>query len=114
VTKTNFPEVWDVGIVQQWEKLGVPFPKQTLECELPNYKDEKTYLNEQFEWRYPSGSWITLDRLQMDLPAALNGYYFDINHETESNIADIPSFIISQGIGRNTQIIHLPSGIQKK
>jgi len=114
VTKTNFPEIWDVGIVQQWEKMGVPFPKQTLECVLPNYKDDKTFRTEKFEWHYPSSPWITLDRLQMDLITALKGYYFDINHETDPEIADIPSKIISNGIGRNTEIIHLPSEIQRE
>jgi hypothetical protein len=106
VTKRDFPEIWDSGIIQQWKTMGVPFPKQTLECQVPNFKREETYKTEKFEFIYPKGEWITLDRLRISLDDVFKGYYFDITHETDPQIEDIPSKIISTGIGRYTQFIH--------
>lgn len=109
-TKNLFPEIWEKGIIQQWKELGVPFPKQTLECQLPNYKKDKTFQNEKFDFEYPSNDWITLDKLKMNLDEVFKGYFFDITHETNPNdITDIPSRIISTGIGRNTRFINPPT-----
>ncbi len=109
-TKRNFPEIWDVGIVQQWQKMGVPFPKQTLECQLPNFRKEKTFKNEDFGFNYPPGEWITLDKLQMELQDVFEGYFFDITHETDpQSVTDLPSLIISKGIGRHTTFLRYPT-----
>jgi len=104
-TKTTFPEVWESGIIHQWLNLGVPFPKQTLECQLPNFKKKSTFKEQQFDFKYPEGPWITLDKLHMDLEDIFKGYFFDITHETDPNIEDLPSHIISTGIGRNTTFL---------
>lgn len=108
-TTTNFPEIWDEGIVQQWKTMGVPFPMQTLDCQLPNFKKSKTIREELFDFNYPPSEWITLDRLQMNIEDIIKGYFFDIDHETNSeDINDLPSLIISRGIGRHTEFINPP------
>ncbi len=108
-TKENFPEIWYAGVVNQWKTIGVPFPKQTLECQLPDFKKENTFKGEKFEFTYPPGEWITLEKLQMDLDEVFQGYFFNITHETKpEEVTNLPSLIISKGIGRNTQFINPP------
>ena len=110
VTKRNYPEIWDVGIVKQWETMGIPFPIQSIDCQLPNYKKDKIYTDEKFDWNFPPGPWITLDMFHIDFNDLFKGYYFNINHETNpEEVKDIRPFIISTGIGRNTEIINLPT-----
>ncbi len=108
-TKQNWPEIWNVGIFEQWQKMGVPFPKQTLECSLPNYKKDKTFKDGNFDFKYPPGDWITLEKLKMDFEQIFEGYFFNITHETDpEDISDFQSHIISKGVGRHTEFINPP------
>ncbi|MHA1830787.1 MAG: hypothetical protein ACTSWR_04570 [Candidatus Helarchaeota archaeon] len=108
MTLDYFPEIYEIGLVEQWEKDGIPLPYQTLNCQLPEYKKKQTYDNELFEWKYPKGPRITLDSLGISIDKAFNGYYIDIDHEyvpKENEKVDLKDKIISIGNGRKAKIV---------
>jgi hypothetical protein len=108
MSKEEFPETHEIGLIEQWTKLGIPLPYQTLESQLPNYKKQNTYNDQNFDWNYPKGSRITLDSLGISMDEAFNGYYIDIDHDfkpKEGEKVDLTDKIISIGSGRNAQIV---------
>ena len=102
--KREFPEDWNMVFVNNWTEKGIPWPSQTIGCELPNYKDNKLFENsDDFEWKYPPGKFITLEDIDMTMEEAFNGIYYDIDHTTEPNSVDIKEKIISTGVGHKTE-----------
>ncbi len=102
--KTELPEDWNTIFVRTWEETGVPWPIQTLGCELPNYRDDKLYENsESFEWNYPPGNFLTLEDIDMTLEDAFQGIFYDIDHTTEPGSVDVKDSIISTGVGSQTE-----------
>jgi hypothetical protein len=109
LNKRNWPETFDIGLFQQWKQMGIPFPKQTLECQLPNFKKGTTFKDNKFSFNYPPSEWITLEKLHMDFEDIFKGYFLNIDHETDpADCDDLSSQIISIGIGRHTQLINPP------
>ncbi|NVM52318.1 MAG: hypothetical protein HWN66_01360 [Candidatus Helarchaeota archaeon] len=100
--KDSFPEDWNMIFVRTWEETGVPWPIQTLGCELPNYRDDKLFGKSDFEWKYPPGKFITLEDIDMTLEEAFHGIFYDIDHATEVGSVDVKESIISTGVGRET------------
>lgn len=98
----NLPELWDLGVIEA-RRQGVPFPWQSLDCNLPNYKKKATFEKEQFEYQYPPGDWITPDALELTVEDTCRGIYLDIDHETPKNVKASHSNIISIGIGKDTE-----------
>ncbi|MHA1652356.1 MAG: hypothetical protein ACTSYB_19395 [Candidatus Helarchaeota archaeon] len=104
VAKEKMPEAWEVGTVQNF-KNGIPRPKHTLTCKLPNLKDKKTYEREEFDWHYEHPDcFIHIEDLGMSVEEALEGVYLDIDHETPYEEKIDESKIISTGIGIHTKI----------
>ncbi len=102
--KKEFPEDWNMVFVDNWTKKGIPWPIQTLGCELPNYKDDKLYKsNFDFEWKFPPGKNISLADLEMTLEEAFHGIFYEIDHTTEVGSLNVKDSIISTGVGRNTE-----------
>ncbi len=103
--KQKVPEVWDINFVRKWNERGLPTPRMSIECQLPDFKDGRTYIEEKFDWVYPGDmKAITLEDLDMTIDDALHGIYLDITHETELDEVMDTSKIISTGYGRKTQI----------
>lgn len=100
--KREIPEDWETNIEGVWKKEGIPWPIQTLGCELPNYKNNKLYDKSDFEWKYPPGKNITLADIDMTLEEAFKGIFYEIDHTTEVGSVDVKKSIISTGIGRET------------
>ncbi|MHA1265039.1 MAG: hypothetical protein ACTSRS_07355 [Candidatus Helarchaeota archaeon] len=105
--KEKFPEDWEMVFVRTWEESGIPWPIQTLNCLLPNYRDDKLYKqitpeSDQFEWKYPPGKFITLEDINMSLDEAFQGILYNIDHTTEPESVDVEEQIISTGVGHNT------------
>ncbi|NVM53977.1 MAG: hypothetical protein HWN66_09785 [Candidatus Helarchaeota archaeon] len=96
----ELPEYWERGVILGRQQ-GVPYPWQSLEVKLPNFKKKSTYENEEFDFQYPPGDWITPENLGMTAEDTLRGIYLDIDHETRVK-AD-RSHIISVGIGQDTE-----------
>lgn len=96
------PEDWKMLVEDQWREKGIPWPIQTIGCELPNYKNDKLFHQSDFEWKYPPGNFITLEDVDMPLEAALQGLFYDIDHTTEVRSVDVQESIISTGVGRET------------
>jgi hypothetical protein len=101
--KRDFPEDWNMVFVDNWTKKGIPWPIQTIGCELPNYKDDKLYKsNFDFAWKYPPGKSIRLEDLDMTLEQAFQGIFYDIDHTTEPESVNVKEKIISTGVGNKT------------
>jgi hypothetical protein len=101
--KKDFPEDWNMVFVDNWTKKGIPWPIQTIGCELPNYKDDKLYKsNFDFEWKYPPGKFIRLEDIDMTLEQAFQGIFYDFDHTTEPGSVNVKEKIISTGVGNKT------------
>jgi len=101
--KRDFPEDWNMVFVENWTKKGIPWPIQTIGCELPNYKDDKLYKSSfDFEWKYPPGKFIQLEDLDMTLDQAFQGIFYDFDHTTEPGSINVKDKIISTGVGCKT------------
>ncbi|TFG05620.1 MAG: hypothetical protein EU536_01145 [Promethearchaeota archaeon] len=106
--KEQFPEDWEMVFKRTWEEIGVPWPIQTLNCELPNYKNNKLYEQigdegDQFEWKYSPGKFITLEDLYMTLEEAFHGIFYTIDHTHEPGSVNVNESIISTGVGQSTK-----------
>ncbi len=89
----------------KWDNLGIPTPRQSVGCIAPNLKDKKSYLDEDsLVFTRPIGEKMTLDTLNLTFDEALNGVYFDIDHETPDEEISGEK-IISKGWGRNTKFL---------
>lgn len=103
--KDQVPEVWDVNFQRKWNERGLPTPRMTIECQLPDFTSKKTYESEAFDWKYPDDQYgIFLEDLGMDLEEALNGIYLNITHEVDKDVKVDQSYIISCGYGRKMKI----------
>ena len=103
--KNDVPEVWEVNFVRKWKERGLPTPRMTVECQLPDFQDKSTYEEEKFDWKYPRDlTPIFLEDLGMDIEEALNGIYLDVTHETDRDSKIDRKSIISMGYGRKTKI----------
>ncbi|MFX1450794.1 MAG: hypothetical protein ACFFCM_08130 [Promethearchaeota archaeon] len=98
----NFPELWENAVAIPRQE-GIPYPWQTLERELPNYKKKSTFEREQFDYKFPPGDWITPESLGLTVEETCAGIYLDIDHQTSKNEKATSSHIISKGIGINTE-----------
>ncbi|MHA1379553.1 MAG: hypothetical protein ACTSRG_14360 [Candidatus Helarchaeota archaeon] len=99
----ELPELWDVGFRRQIYD-GVPTPKLTLECELPNLNDSNTINNEDFEFKYPLGEKITVEGLGISESEFLSGVYLNVSHETPKMEKITKKHIISTGLGKKAKI----------
>lgn len=98
----EIPEFWELGIKAAREQ-GIPYPWQSLGLELPNYKKKSTYEEENFEFQYPPGDWITPEDLGMTIEETCRGVYLDIEQDTPKEVKANRSHIISVGIGKETE-----------
>lgn len=103
ILKEKFPEIYNVGFAMYLEKDGIPYPIQTLKCKLPDFRKKKIYEQENFNFEFGPGPWITLEDLQISMDDIHKGYFFEIDHETKPGDFDKEKHLISTGIGRNTE-----------
>jgi len=102
--KNNFPETWSVAIERQLKEIGIPPPSQTIECQLPNTKDKKTYKESNFDWQYPNpDEFIQLDDLGITFDEAMEGVFTDITHESEGPFTK--DNVISIGLGKDAKVL---------
>ena len=101
--KTNFPEIWKVAFVEQMEQ-GIPMPRHTIKCKLPDTKKKQTYEKNLFEWEYPDLDFLKIDEIGANIDEIVRGLFLNIDHEFEGR--PDPSKIISKGTGLNTQIVN--------
>ena len=68
-----------------------------------------TFKENKFDFNYPPGEWITLEKLHLDFEDIFKGYFLNVDHETTpDDCADLSSRIISTGIGRHTHLVNPP------
>ena len=102
--KKDIPEIYNLTLKQRLEEIGVPFPVQTMNCELPNLLDKQIYEKSEFEWKYPEGNRILAEDLGYSVEETLQGVYLDVTHETEATQSVNSDNILSYGIGRSTKV----------
>lgn len=100
--KNELPEDWASLVQQPWEEEGIPWPIQTINCKLPNFRNDKLFRGSEFEWIYPPGKFITLEDIDIALEEALDGIFYDIDQFTEVGSVNVKDRIISTGVGRET------------
>jgi len=104
--KDNFPEVWEISFINQ-VKQGIPLPRHTVNCKLPDTKKKETYRDSLFDWKYPDNNFLNLEELEgigISLDEVVRGIFLDIDHEFEGR--PDRSKLISIGTGLKTQIIN--------
>ncbi|MHA1403852.1 MAG: hypothetical protein ACTSSI_08825 [Candidatus Helarchaeota archaeon] len=100
----QMPHVFEWYVREKLDK-GVPFPIQTLECQMPNIKNKKDP-DVRFEYQYPPSEWIDLDNLGISRDEFTEGVFLDIDHETKVEEKIDKSRIISLGIGKQTRFLN--------
>ena len=102
--RDEIPEFWNNSIMLGRQQ-GIPYPWQSLELQLPNFKKKSTYEKEEFDFQYPPGEWITPEDLGMTAEETCRGIYLDLQHDTPKDVKIDSSHIISIGIGKNTEYL---------
>lgn len=101
--KEGFPTEYEMLLHGQWEE-GVPYPKQSLEIELPNLKKKKRTEDDlYFKYKDPIDTFIHLDDLGLTFDEAMKCVLVDIDNQTEPGSVNINEKIISLGIGYETK-----------
>jgi len=98
------PEIYEITLRQRLEEVGIPFPIQTANCELPNLLDKTIYEKSDFFWIYPPGNSIRSGDLGLSVKETLQGVYLNVNMETELTKQITSDYILSRGIGRATVV----------
>jgi hypothetical protein len=100
----KFPEVYNEILKESIEKIGIPLPIQTLECQPPHLKDKQVSVSENFAWHYPRPKeFIFPDDLELGFDTFLKGVFLNVTHETTEKVTR--SHILSYGIGKNTKLV---------
>ncbi len=102
--KENIPEFWEKGFLDARAE-GMPYPWQSLGVTIPNFKKKSTYENEAFDYKYPSGDWITPEALGLTPEETCQGVYLDVKPQTPKNEKVNKSHILSMGIGIDTEFM---------
>ncbi len=97
--KNIIPEIWEC-IIDNMKEKGVPTPRQTLGCKIPNLKNKKKFQREEFEFNYPSGTKIMPYEWGLTDDEIFDGIYTDFTHETPSELNYGKEHIIKIGIGK--------------
>ncbi|MHA1301976.1 MAG: hypothetical protein ACTSO9_21380 [Candidatus Helarchaeota archaeon] len=92
VINQDWPEYTQILIERNRKIIGCPYPVQTINCQLPDYKNEKIFeKNETLNWKYPEGEWIKLEHLGMSYEEQFDYIFMDITHDVTSG--QTPEFI---------------------
>jgi hypothetical protein len=101
--KTNFPEIWEISFVGQMNQ-GIPMPRHTVDCKLPDTRKKETYRDSLFDWIYPDNNFLKLEEIGVSMDEVVRGVFLDIDHEFQGRPDH--SKIISMGTGLKTQIMN--------
>ena len=95
----RIPETWDV-FTRHLEEFGIPTPYMSLNCTPPDFKNKKTYENENFGWKYPNVNPIKPYDWELTDDELFGGILTDITHETPKKESYSKEHIISLGVGK--------------
>lgn len=97
------PEALD-WCIRKLKEQGVPTPRQSLGCKVPNLKDKKTFKKEEFDFIYPEGPRIMPFEWGLTDEEAFYGIHTDITHETPSEPVYGKEHVVSIGVGKKITI----------
>jgi hypothetical protein len=97
--KSNFPWDYENIVLEKIDKKGLPWPKQSLGVEAPDFRDNSIYEEEKFDWKFPKGKKITCHDLGLTVEETFEGIYLDIDMHTEIGSVDPSEKIIQRNIG---------------
>lgn len=100
----DFPDLWEIGTVQG-RSIGIPYPWQTLNVKLPDFKKKATYEQEKFNFEYPAGDFVTPESLGLTVDDTYRGIYLDIKHDTPRSVKVTKENIVSTGMGKETEYL---------
>ncbi|MHA1143960.1 MAG: hypothetical protein ACTSRW_04415 [Candidatus Helarchaeota archaeon] len=98
----NYPEVYR-GLLAQRAIYGIPSINHTLNCKIPDYSDESTFLEKKFSWKYPKEKKIFPGDMGMSVEDTFKGVYLDVDSKTPIDEKITKKHILSIGIGRETK-----------
>ncbi|MHA1798113.1 MAG: hypothetical protein ACTSVY_06650 [Candidatus Helarchaeota archaeon] len=101
--KEEFPEIYSKILLNIWKTLGIPIPRVTLECKI-NYL-ELLDENETLNRKYPEGSRITTENLQISEDECFDGYFTNISEQTPLNEKITPENLLSKKFGRRAKLL---------
>ncbi|TFG05100.1 MAG: hypothetical protein EU536_03030 [Promethearchaeota archaeon] len=85
-------------------KKGIPTPIQSLNAEVPNWKDKNVWKDDsKFEIEYPEGERIYAEDLGLSIDECVKGVYLEFGEEDTEKIT--PDRIVSIGVGRQTKFL---------
>ena len=99
VYQERAPELWKYFLTNIKEN-GVATPRMSIDCEPPDFKNKKTYTNENFNWRYPNKTRIKPVEWGLTDDELVGGIYTDITHVTPEKDHYGKEHIISLGVGK--------------
>ncbi len=94
----NFPELFEYAFKQGCEE-GIPTPRMTLNCVLPNFKKRDIWDSENFERIYPEGKFIHPSDLDLSYQDVIKGVLLNITHEFKNETISARN-ILARGIAR--------------
>ncbi|MHA1381753.1 MAG: hypothetical protein ACTSRG_25570 [Candidatus Helarchaeota archaeon] len=92
IINQDWPEYKKILGERNRKNVGCPYPDQTINCQLLDYKNKKIFEgNETLNWKYPEGEWIKLEHLGMTYEEQFVYIFMDITHEVTQG--ETPKFI---------------------
>ncbi len=98
----KFPEALSTMLVEQW-KTGIPNPKMTMDCEIPNKREGLLDESGDLVRNYPNGQRLTLEDLEIPEDEAYKGYLTTITDEDPLDLTVTKNNLISKNMGRLTE-----------
>lgn len=107
IVRENLPATFEY-IKEKYQTEGIVTPLQSLQCEIPKFKNKKIWKDESnLTRRFPPGDRIHAEDLALTVEDCIKGVYLDFTHEETGKVT--PDRIISIGCGRNTKFYNLQS-----
>ncbi|MHA1378943.1 MAG: hypothetical protein ACTSRG_11225 [Candidatus Helarchaeota archaeon] len=101
--RDEFPELHELVFMTQWNKDGIPLPKATIEMEMETKKGKMFDKDGNIKIKYPEGTRIFMDDLELNEDNLFKGYILDIYHDTPLDITINRDLLISEGMGSYTK-----------
>jgi hypothetical protein len=100
IVRENLP--YTLEYIENNYRRGIPTPIQSLNAELPNWKDKKIWADESnFKMDYPQGPRIYAEDLGLSIEECMRGVYLEFGEEDTGQIT--PDRIVSIGLGLKTK-----------
>ncbi|MHA1405456.1 MAG: hypothetical protein ACTSSI_16955 [Candidatus Helarchaeota archaeon] len=99
--KNDLPEAYSSVVNYSWE-IGIPTARMSLECDIGT-KDNLLDSNEDLNRKFPKGTRITREALNISEEESYKGYLTNIRDDDPLDIEISEKNLVSKGFGRDAQ-----------